>query len=210
MASFPTNRLSIIMKELRRPRYPGDVPKRIDLCEEALKLVDKSMQPELWANLHGELAVSYSDNQVGDQAANLKKAIHHFTMTSEVFTRSANAERWALTKFNMGNAYYRLRIHSDEEENIERAIELFQQALEVWTRLTSAKSWANAKTNLAIAYAERIRGEPKDNTELAIKHFKDTLQVYTQSAFPAEYARTQKNLTVANAKLFQLALNKKK
>jgi hypothetical protein len=54
--------LSNILSLISQPARLGDIPKRIELCEQALAQVPRLVDPKLWAGLHMELAISHLEN----------------------------------------------------------------------------------------------------------------------------------------------------
>jgi CHAT domain-containing protein/tetratricopeptide (TPR) repeat protein len=189
-----------ILAELKMPlRSTLDMPHRIDLCRRALDMVGRASQPQAWAALHNNLAISLLDNPLGDRAENLEQAIHHLNQALEVRTRAASPADWAMTLNNLATAYL-YRIRGDQAENFEQAIHQLEQALEVRTRAAFPVQWAMTQHNLGIAYADRIRGGRADNLEQAIHHYQQALKVRTSQAFPADWAMTKNNLGVAYRK----------
>jgi len=192
--------LKALLQELQRLTRLSDMTRRIELCQEALRLVNRETQPELWAGLQVELGNSFYQNQLGERAYNIERAIEraieHYERALEVYTREAFPEKWALTQHNLALAYSD-RIRGERADNIERAIEHYERALEVYTREAFPEKWALTQNNLANAYWSRIRGEQADNIERAIEHCEHALEVRTREAFPEKWAGTQNNL--ANA-----------
>ena len=185
-----------ILRELSRPAQRSDMPRRIELCQQALRLVDRRENPELWAALQVELASSLAQNPLGGRAENIEQAIHHYTLALEVYTRRAYPADWAMIQGNLGNIYAN-RIRGEQAENMEQAIRYYTQALEVYTRRAFPADWARTQTNLGNVYWSRICGERAENIEQAIHCHTQALKVYTRQAYPELWAATQSNL--ANA-----------
>ncbi|MBN2549545.1 MAG: CHAT domain-containing protein [Anaerolineales bacterium] len=185
-----------ILEALAQPARLSDMPRRVNLCLQALGMIERNTQPELWAVLEGELANSLAQNPLGERAENLEQAISHYQQALEVRTRQAYPEQWATTQNNLAAAY-RERIRGERAENLEQAIFHCQQALEVYTRQAYPEDWAMTNNNLANAYSERIQGERVENLEQAIFHYQQALEMYTRQAYPERWAGTQNNL--ANA-----------
>ncbi len=191
--------LESILHQLEQPARLSDMPRRVELCRQALCLVSRADDPSLWAWLHGELAISLSQSPLGERAENLEQAIRHYQQALEVLTRQTYPKRWGSIQNNLANAY-RSRIRGERGENLEQAIHHFQQALEVYTRQAYPERWAGTQNNLATAYSDRIRGERGENLEQAITHYQQALDVYTRQAYPEQWAMTQNNLAAAYAK----------
>jgi CHAT domain-containing protein/tetratricopeptide (TPR) repeat protein len=185
-----------LLQEMQGLNRPSDMPRRVELCQAALRLVDRNAQPELWAVLHVELGNSLYQNPLGDRAENLDLAIDHYNQALEVMTREAFPEDWAVTQNNLAIAYSN-RIRGDRAENLDLAIGHSNQALEVRTREAFPEDWAMTQNNLANAYSNRIRGDRAENLDLAIDHYNQALEVRTREAFPEDWAATQNNLALA-------------
>jgi tetratricopeptide (TPR) repeat protein len=190
--------LRALLEEIVRLRRPSEMPRKVELCERALGMVEREDNPGLWAALQVELANALAQNPLGNRAENLEKAIHHYRQALDVYTRQAYPEQWATTQNNLGEAY-RNRIRDERAENLEQAIFHFQQALEVYTRQAYPEQWAATQNNLGNAYLERIRGDRAENLEQAIFHYRQALEVYTRQAYPEQWATTQNNLGNAYA-----------
>ncbi len=173
-----------------------DMPRRIELCRQALGLIEREREPEAWAWWHFELAYSLVENPLGSRADDLEEAIFHYELALEVYTRQAYPEYWADTQNNLALALND-RIKGERRDNLEQAIHHYKQALEVYTRQAYPEKWALTQNNLAIAYNLRIKGERRDNLEQAIHHYKQALEVYTRQAYPEKWAVTQYNLAIA-------------
>jgi len=124
--------LSALLQELQGLNHLSDMPRCIELCQAALRLVNPKAQPKIWAGLQVELANSLAQNPFGPRAENLELAINHYNQALEVLTHEAFPEDWAMTQNNLGNAYLN-RIRGDRVENLELAIDHYNQALEVRT-----------------------------------------------------------------------------
>jgi len=186
--------LNGILQSISRPaRSLAEMPRRVELCRQALALVNRFHDPELWAALQQEISVNLAQNPQGDRAENLEQAIGHFQQVLKVRTREAFPKGWAATQYNLGKAYLD-RIRGDRAENLEQAIGHFQQALKVRTREAFPEDWAATQHNLGIAYGDRIRGDRAENLEQAISHCQQALNVHTREALPEDWAATQYNL----------------
>src|SRR5688500_13348959 len=72
-----------LFAELARPGQAGGLPRRIDLLQRALALVDRRTQADTWAGLQGELGNALARTYHGDPAQNLDRAIVHFGQALE-------------------------------------------------------------------------------------------------------------------------------
>ncbi|MGB0384149.1 MAG: CHAT domain-containing protein [Ardenticatenaceae bacterium] len=190
--------LGSLLNEIVRLTDRSDMPRRVELCQAALALVDRHTQPELWGLLQNERAFNLWQNPLGKRADNLEQAISALQQTLQVYTRQAFPEDWANSMSNLAAAYWGWgRIKGERAENLELAIDYLKQGLEVYTRQAFPEDWARSMNNLAEAYRRRIKGERAENIKLAISHYKLALEVYTRQAFPYEWARSMNNLAEA-------------
>ena len=182
--------LSEIMQELSQPAQPDEMPKRIELCEQALRLVSRQAEPERWARLQRELAKSLSRDPRGDRAENIEKAIPLYLEALQVYTPQDFPVDWAVTQNYLAFAYED-RIQGDRAENIERSIDYYQQALKIFTQQIYPEQWASTQTNLASAYTLRQNGRREENLDLAAGHCQQALEVHTLHANPDQWAMHQ-------------------
>jgi CHAT domain-containing protein/tetratricopeptide (TPR) repeat protein len=194
----PTAELPSILRELSQPARRSDMPRRVELCQQALGLVERTHDPGLWAELQVWLGNSLAQNSLGGRAENIERAIAAYEQALEVRTRQAMPVKWAATMMNLASAYSD-RIRGERAENIERAIAAYQQALEVRTRQALSVEWATTMVNLANVYADRIRGERAENIERAIAAYEQALEVMTRQTLPVKWATTMMNLANAYA-----------
>lgn len=185
-----------MLNELVRLIQLRDMPRRVELCQQALALVERRANPQLWATLQVELGNSLLQSPLGSRVQSLEEAIDAYQQALQVMTCVAMPVDWAVTQNNLANAYSD-RIRGERAENLERAIYHYKQALLVRTQEAFPVDWAMTQNNLATAYFNRIRGEQAENLERAIYHCKQALVVRTQEAFPADWAMTQNNLAAA-------------
>jgi hypothetical protein len=78
-----------VLQELAYLVRRADMPRRGELCQQALRELDREQNSVLWAALQNELANSLAQTPSGDRAENLERAIHHFSQALEVYTRQA-------------------------------------------------------------------------------------------------------------------------
>ncbi len=187
-------KLLLLGVRIDRLTRPDEIPRRVELCREALKLVEHD--PELQAMCHIQLADSLCQNPLGSRADNLEEAISHYKLALQVYTRQTTRQEWAMTQNNLAIAYSK-RIRGERADNLEEAIFHAKQSLTVYTRQVAPQEWGMTIYNLANAYSNRIRGKPADNLEEAIKHYKLALQVRTRQAAPEKWAMTMNGLATA-------------
>lgn len=190
--------LQPIADELAQLKSVHDMPRRIELCRQALNLVSRERYPASWASLQNELGKSLFQNLQGDQADNLEQAIFSFQKALEVCTRQNFPTEWSQTMSNLAVAYQN-RIQGKKAENIERAIEIYHQALQVMFPNTMPIDWIRTIMNLGTAFADRIEGNRAENLEQAITLYKQALDVATDNKAKAEWGQILVNLAMAYA-----------
>jgi len=176
------------MVEILDMADPDQLPRKIDLLRFALSIVDRNVQPEFWAALHGELANSINQSLEGDIAENQELAIYHYQQTLYVYNLYSFPVEWTRTQKTLGDVYAE-RIRGDRAENVEFAIRFYKHALEVISKDTFQIEWADIHYNLAVAYTNRMKGVPAENVNLAIQHYQQALEVFSRSDFPTEWAK---------------------
>lgn len=185
--------LQPVLDELSCLARSTDMPRRIQLCRQALKQVKRATHAPLWAHLQARLADALAQSPTGNRAENLERALHHYNQALEVFTCEANPQRWAYIQNNLANVY-KSRTQGDRTQNIEQAIRRYTQALEVYTRRLDPEYWATVQSNLGNAYVERMEGNRAENLKQAIHHYKQALKVYTLETNPRRRAAIENNL----------------
>jgi CHAT domain-containing protein/putative hemolysin len=182
-----------LLKELQKSAESQDLPRRINLLQQALKLLPRESKPRMWASLQGLLGNALAQNPLGDHAENLEQAITIYDQVLTVMTQTAMPVEWAATMMNLANAYSD-RIRGDQAENIEQAISTYEQALTVRTQTAMPVEWAQTMNNLANVYYSRIQGDRAENIEQAIFAYEQALTVRTQTVMPVKWADTMNSL----------------
>ena len=188
--------LQSILQALSQPIDLQGMPQRIELCKQALKLLSRQENAELWAKVQLELGNSLIQALDGNRLENIEQAISAYEQSLQVLTRDEMPIPWAQSMMNLANAYTS-RIRGDRAENIEQAISAYEQSLQVLTRDEMPIPWAQSMMNLANAYTSRIRGDRAENIEQAISAYEQSLQVLTRDEMPIPWAQSMMNL--ANA-----------
>ncbi|MDP9350195.1 MAG: CHAT domain-containing protein [Chloroflexota bacterium] len=158
----PRAELQVLLAELPQLTQPSHMSRRVQVCREAVSLVDRRAEPERWAYLQVELADSLAQDPLGERAQNLEEAIRCYVRALEVRTREAFPVDWATTQNNLGNTY-RNRILGERAENIELAIGCYRRALEVRAPTTLPQDCRDTAYLLGwVLHAERRFGEARD------------------------------------------------
>ena len=136
--------LQAILQELNQPvRDMRAMGRRVELCQQALILVEGKNNEQLWTALQFELGDSLIQNPQGDRAENIEQAISAYEQSLKVFTRKAMPVEWAQAMNNLAGAYVG-RIRGDRAENIEQAIDAYKQSFHVRTREAMPFEWAES------------------------------------------------------------------
>jgi CHAT domain-containing protein len=164
-----------------------DMPRRIQLCQKALGLVDRKLDPSLWADLQTDLGNSFAQCPIGDKAENTERAIESFGRALQVRTQETAPIAWASTTSNLANAYRDCTL-GNPGENYAKALLLYREALEILDRQTAPFEWANTITNMAHALVKQTQGDQEENIRQAIEYYEQARQVLTPRTHPHEWA----------------------
>lgn len=126
----------------------------IEAFHIALSYLNPTTQPQLWANLHNDLANCYGECQMVD------KALSHYQSALQVYQLHSHPQKWGMLQNNMGLLYR-------ETGQIEQAIICFQSALEGYTKQTNPQAWAITLINLGQTYEQRQHEFVENNRPLA-------------------------------------------
>jgi tetratricopeptide (TPR) repeat protein len=185
--------LQSILRELERPAALSEIPGRVELAEQAIRLTARSSVPLYWARLHAQLGKYLIDNPRGERAANLERAMECFEKALTVYSREQDVEARIIVQFDLGAAYAQ-RIRGERAENLEQAIGIFETALREAAPSKYPALWAHIQHNLGAAYAERIRGSRAGNLERALHAFDAALTIHNRDEFPEDWASTWHNV----------------
>jgi tetratricopeptide (TPR) repeat protein len=171
---------------------PADVPRRIELCQQALARISRDDDPELWALLQAALGSALMLSTVGDHERNVESSIAALEAAATEFCRQELTVECARTRNNLG-----LALESRlGEGDLERAIEAYQTALEVFDDPGLATERAETLNNLANAYGRLRRGGLHENREQAIALYEEALDLIGD-AVSSIWVQTRLNLGVA-------------
>ena len=95
--------LRALLEEIDHLSRPSEMPRKVELCERALGMVEREDDPVLWGALQGELANALQQNPLGHRAENLEQAIFHYQQALDVYTRQAYPVECRRTARNLGN-----------------------------------------------------------------------------------------------------------
>jgi CHAT domain-containing protein/tetratricopeptide (TPR) repeat protein len=188
-----SDKLQDLIEQLRSlPRDSVTIPKRIQLCCQALEQVQQAEQPELFARLHFETGLCLAQMSIGDPNGSngQEQAISHFERALEVFTPATCSLEWLDTTYNLALLYER-RIRDDRADNIDRAIGLHEEIVGSCSFQISPTDRAASHTDLGRLYFQRIEGDKAENLETAIQHCQHALEVWTRDEHTISWAEVQ-------------------
>lgn len=170
--------------------------KAIEACRQALPVIPRDDERELWGRCQSLLAIALSDRPAGVRDDNLDEAIAACREALQVFPRETDPENWASMMNILGTAYAN-RTRGGPSQNREEALAAFEAALQVRTRDAFPQQWAYLQNNLAVLYRERIEGDPAENLERAIAAGTGALEVLDPEEDFAEWVMVANNLASA-------------
>ncbi len=182
-----------IQGKIQNLRLPFEMPARIELCKQAIHLLEDYGKSELWALFQGELANSYAKSSLGSRRENIEKAIDHYKRALGVLNPAHNAFLWAMTQYNLGNTYHR-RIDEDRFDNIELAIYHHLQALTEITSKSNPIEWADIQHGLGTCHLDRYKESKTKNVETAIGYLEAASKIYKQKSSDVDLAMVNKSL----------------
>ena len=175
--------LQAILNELSRPARFGDMPRRIELCRQALDLAERETQPELWSWLQNELANSLAQTPLGERAENLEQAIRHYEWALEAPHPPGLPRAVGWDTQQPGECLPGAHSWGAGREP-GQAIQHYEQALAVRHPGGIPTGLGDDPEQLRACLLERIRGERAENLEQAIGHYQQALEVYTRAGLP--------------------------
>ncbi|HOT06703.1 MAG TPA: CHAT domain-containing protein [Methanotrichaceae archaeon] len=179
------NNLAFVLMERAREGLSDSLDLAIDQLNLALQMESLSYFKDIWASTHNNLGGALLQK---DSLANPEEAIKHFEAASTVYTRSNNAEKWAMVQSNLAAAY--MNSAAADPETNEKAIEHFQNALDVYTREAFPLRWAMVHNNLGRLYAQCKNDNANENMNRSKDHFEQALTVFTTDQLPSERLKT--------------------
>jgi tetratricopeptide (TPR) repeat protein len=192
-SSIPPELNTILQQLSQPPRDARDMPRRAQLCQRALTLLPRAQNPPLWGDLQNELANSLVQNPLGERAANIEQALHHYQQVLEVYTRADFPVGWAMAQNNLATAYCE-RIRGERAANLEQAIQHYRQALEVRTAEALPADHLQTQRNLGYLHFGEGRWDQAH-------HAYDGAIVVGRSLLQAAYSEVGRQAEVAETAL---------
>ncbi|MCP3972657.1 MAG: helix-turn-helix transcriptional regulator [Rhodobacteraceae bacterium] len=147
----------------------------------------------------GQKGVSLIDigicqNAIGERSGNaghLKSAINAYTGCLKLVPRRKDAENWAVTQNNLGNALSSLGEREQDPARLREAIAAYEEALTVRTREAVPMDWAKTQSNLGLAHRwlGALTGQA-DHFDLAQTDFALCLEELRPDTVPFLWAQT--------------------
>lgn len=128
----------------------------IDLLQdEALSLVDRTSDPDDWAET--QRAVGFALMMLGLREVGVERleaAVQTYQAALEARSRDRTPLDWAKTQFELGLALWWLGTRGGDHTRLEAAVQAYQAALQEWTREEAPSQWALAQSSLCQAHGE--------------------------------------------------------
>jgi hypothetical protein len=161
---------------LRGPESVAPATAAADSFRQALSVVAREGNPELWGSLQGGLGAALlragKSSPAGDAGAvaQLEASAAAFENLLAVLPREKDPQAWAQTQHNLGTALRELGTRRNEGEGIaplRRSMAAYKSALAVITREQDEAAWAESQFNLVLAMHELARRlEPDEASDL--------------------------------------------
>lgn len=132
-------------------------PRGLPYLREALGLVRRESEPDLWARLEYRLAFALAKASGPGRTARLREAAAHYRLALQVWGRPPHAgtARWATAQYNLGHALLSLTLLAQDDGDLEaqrrEAIQCYECALQVCAPEADPTAWAQATRELALA-----------------------------------------------------------
>ena len=196
-----STRLGDLLDQTSALTNPNDLPRRMQVLEAALALVERDDNPAMWAVLHADLGRTLLVNPEGDREDNYDRAVEHYRLALGIYTPAADPSRWAGVHSGLGYALSR-RTRGDRADNLAGAIEHYERALLGYTRDRAPSLWASTHIELVDLYWDRAASPVDDDFTHAIEHAEQACEVFTEQDQPATWVRLQVRLAEAYLRRF--------
>ncbi len=167
-------------------------------------------QKQALASVLVSLGICLNEFPLGSPGTNQQIAITMYNNALRVYTEEELLQDWAMTNYNLGNAYCDLApFFANPREQIENAIAAYLNALRVYTEAELPRDWAGTNNNLGVAYHDLalFSTNPREQIENAIAACRNALRVRTEAELPQDYAMTNNNLGNAYRALAPFSTN---
>jgi tetratricopeptide (TPR) repeat protein len=175
----------------------GDnIRQAIHYYEDALRVIDRELAPQWWAELNHYLGCAIMDCPNTRRAESIPRAIGCFEHSLEVWTRSSSAGHWAAVQYSLGMAWER-KPDGVRSENLELALGCYYAALAIRTREVNPIAWARLQNAVGAAWLAFPEGDARQNVERSIAAHTAALEVWARESRRSEWASTQNALATA-------------
>lgn len=190
-----SDRLAPLLNELAKLDKQTDQHRYIEICTQALEIVPRAQNPDLWAGLHFELGDCLSlDDSVGS-VANHDLAINHYRLALEVYKIDIYPADWARLQFSLAITFEK-GMSENHPDNIENCMKHCEEALRVYKKDSFPNEWAQIQFMLGGAYRHRLTGQRAEDIEAAISHTEMAMDVLSRQSYPLPWAYAQLNLAI--------------
>lgn len=180
-----------LLRDIERVWSVAELPRRADLCREALSKVSRRKDRRLWAVLQAELANSLLLSP-GCDLRGEEEAITAYGEALVAWPRGERTER-AEVEIDLALAYAGRRAGAPRE-NVEKGLRCIWRALRLITQETAPRLWARAWSARGELLAQRETGSSLRHWNQAIEAYRRALQVQSPEAAPRDWSPTMLGL----------------
>ena len=157
-----------------------DLPERIETCRAALRKIDHSEMPLLFAMITLDLADGLYRQHEKQVAQDMSAVITLYKDALTILTAKGEPDQFGHAHHYLGDAYL-LHSGGNVAENVEKAIKHFEKALGVRRRGVESLTWATTMAHLGEAFNRRIAGDRPVNLDRAIDTLEQAIMVLEES-----------------------------
>lgn len=164
--------VAALAAEMQTPEAMTSSTRRIELARAALRLVDRRLDPFMWAAVRGELANALATSNTAeaiDETIALLRSIQGF------YADAGATELLSSTFNNLGNALAS-RAGDTNNNDLAEALDCFEQALALRPRTSSPLAWAQTQLCMARARVRRQGAGRAPQIAMARRHLELALE----------------------------------
>ncbi|MGB3465197.1 MAG: hypothetical protein WBA74_08005, partial [Cyclobacteriaceae bacterium] len=135
-------------------------------------------------------AINILEFMGGNPSRNIEIAINVFELTTELFEKENNLEKWAGLQVFLGLAY-RKRLRDKKNHDFHKAVNCYENALQVFTITNFPERWADLHRDLATTYEAWLGEDREKNLLKAIECYQQVCRFYTRDKDPEKWAWNQ-------------------
>jgi CHAT domain-containing protein len=175
-------RFAALWAELQTLDAPRHAPRMLEILRQAAALVDRHLQPKMWAALRTKFAVLAEPQDPSAAAEAYREAL-------TVWDPDDDRDAWSTCHGNLGQLLCQRQPFGEQEQ--ELAIAHLQAALDDRPDLALP---------LAILYQDRQRGDPWENWSNSLHCLNLAIQQCSREEQPSRWASIQNQLGIAHSR----------